>query len=293
MEGAPFMIYNAMRRIPGVEAYWYEARTKPGMLPKADLTVAVDWAEDSLGFGDYEESHPNVYWCSDSHLNDAAWEFRINKAKRFDRVFVSIWSDVEKFKKHGVTAEWLPYAAEPLCYRPFPEIERKYDVGFMGFILHNKERCEFLDAMIRRFPNHRLEWNKYFEDAASEMASMKVNLNHCHVNATNMRFFEAMSGGNCLLTPRTNDCALLGNPPALLYDSREHACVLVQGALDHPEERDAMGTAAREWVMANHTYLHRAYRLIGIALPDEGTMQRLIATWPPEGTPMPMPVQWG
>lgn len=285
------MLYNAMRRIPGVETYWYEARTNPSLLPRADLTVSVDWAEDALGYGDYIENSPNVYWCSDSHLNQKAWEFRINKARRFDKVFVSIWSDVEKFAAAGVTAEWLPYAAEPLCYRPFPEIERKYDVGFMGFFLHNKERCEFLDAMIKRFPNHRVEWNKYFEDAAREMASMRVNLNHCHVNATNMRVFESMSGGNCLLTRRTGDMGLLGAVPALLFDDMEDAYEQVQWALDHPVERAEMGGKARQFILDGHTYLHRAYRILGLPLPPAEEMNALIETWPPVDERTPMPVK--
>ena len=294
MEGAPYNLYRAMQRIPGVEAYWYEARTNPKHIPKADLTVAVDWAEDALGYGDYIENHPNVYWCSDSHLNEASWNFRINKAKRFDKVFVSIWSDVEKFKAAGVKAEWLPYAAEPLTYRSFPHvpgclcchprsctepIERIYDIGFMGFFLHNKSRCEFLDAMIRKFPNHRVMWDQYFEHAAREMASYKVNLNHCHVDATNMRFFECMAGGNCLLTPHTTDTVEF-NAPALIYPSLDGAYELVRWALDHPEEREAKGSAAREWVRRGHTYLHRAFRILNLPPPPDSEMDRLIDTWP-------------
>ena len=118
LDGAPFLLYQAMRRIPGVDAYWYEAKTPVKYLPKADLTVAVDWAEDALGYGDYEEAHPNVYWTSDTHINAASWAFRLAKAKRCDTVYVSIWSDVEKFAREGVKSEWLPYAAEPLCYVP-------------------------------------------------------------------------------------------------------------------------------------------------------------------------------
>ena len=288
MEGAPFMLYLAMKRIPGVEAYWYEARTNPALLPKADLTVSVDWAEDALGFGEYRENSPNVYWCSDSHINEAAWNFRIGKARRSDKVYVSIWSDVEKFRDAGVKAEWLPYAAEPLCYRPFPEIERKYDVGFMGFFLHNRKRCEFLDAMIKRFPSHRVEWDKYFEAAAAEMASMRVNLNHCHVDATNMRVFESMAGGNCLLTPRTTDMKEFGVVPAMLFDSMDDAYEQVQWSLDHPVERAEMGEKARVFILKSHTYLHRAYRILGLPLPDEDTMKTLIETWPPLDEAMPV-----
>lgn len=311
LDGAPYAIYRAMDRIPGVEAYWYDCHTPVGMIPKADLHVAVDWAEDGLGFGDYEEPHPNVYWISDTHCSPESFQFRLNKAKRFDRVFVSIQGDVERFKKHGVKAEWLPYAAEPLAYRPFPctdlppqpgvgpehlaeVVERTYDVGFMGYAAHSPPRMQFLDTMFKRFASLRYVWGKFFEDAAREMAKMRVVLNQSAADSTNMRFFEAMCGGNCQVAYASSDVAdlkAINGYHLFLYRNTDEAIERVEWILAHPDQRMDIEKNARQFVRDGHTYLHRAYRLLDRPLPAPEVMKGLIGTWPSTTDNIPMPVK--
>ena len=311
LDGAPYAIFKACQRIPGVESYWYDCHTPVKHVPKADLHVAVDWAEDATPFADYLEPHPTVYWISDTHCSEASFQFRLKKARRCDRVYVSILSDVERFAKEGVKVEWLPYAAEPLCYRPFPatdipsqplagddhlkeSVERTYDVGFVGYAAHSPDRMEFLDAMFKRFPNHRYSWGKFFEDAAREMAMAKVVLNQSAVDSTNMRFFEALSGGNCQLAFASTDTGMLkaiNGVHAFLYRSLEEAFSLAEWALAHPQQRQDIEREARKFILGGHTYLHRAYRLLDMTPPPEEDMRALILTWPGADTQIPMPVK--
>ena len=175
LDGGPWLLYQAMRRMPEVEVYWYECRTNPNLLPKADWNICVDWSEDNYGKGDFfHEPHPNIYWASDTHVSPEAFRYRMDKAKRFDKVFCYNHNDVERFAAEGVTAEWLPCAAEPMIYRPYPctdipphqnmnaetlgqSVDKKYDIGFVGHFLHAPERMRFLDVMCRAFPSFRVE----------------------------------------------------------------------------------------------------------------------------------------
>lgn len=265
------MLYEAMRRMPGVEAYWYECRTRPELIPKADWNICVDWSEENFGFGNYREPHPRIYWCSDTHVSPDAFRFRMDKAKEYDKVFTYNHLDVERFAAEGVEATWLPCAAEPFDYKPYPDIPKKYDIGFVGHFLHAPERMKFLDTMIRAFPSHRVEWGKFHEDAAQEIAKCRVLLNHIHIDSNNMRVFEGMCSGKCLLTYATSDLPKIGAQDGvhcLTYRDMDEAIAKVRWALDHPVEREAIGAAGRELVLSRHTYFHRAYEMLGMTPPD-------------------------
>ena len=210
LDGPPFMVFNALRRLSGVDAFHYECHGDPRLFGRADLHVAVDWAEDAMGFGSFIEPRPLAYWMSDTHISEEGRAFRFRKATRADRVFCSIWSDPERLKAAGVTATWLPYAAEPLIWKPRPEIQQTRDVGFVGHYANYPARTEFLEAMLAEFPSFLLKWQTYFEDASVALAQCKVILNHCQADAVNQRVFEALSNGGCLLTPDTSDLDFLG-----------------------------------------------------------------------------------
>ena len=120
---------------------------------------------------------------------------------------------------------------------------------------------------------------------------MRGALNHIHIDAANMRVYEAMAAGACLLTHATTDLPAQGvedKVHALLYRTMDEAVAQVKWALSDPVSRAAMGENARELVLDRHTYLHRAYRMLGIPVP--ANMRELVLTMikPEEGTPMPV-----
>ena len=293
LDGGPWMILQAMKRMPEVEVYWYECRTNPKFIPKADWNICMDWSEENFGYGDYREPHPNIYWASDTHVSPEAFRFRVDKAKDYDKVYVYNHLDVERFAAEGVKATWLPCAAEPLVYKPMPEIPKKYDIGFVGHFLHAPERMKFLDIMCKAFPNFKIEHSVYFEDAAKALAQCRVILNHIHIDSNNMRVFEGMAAG-CLLTYATSDLPKIGaedGEHCLAWRNIDEAVHLVRQAIDDPDTRDFIAHNGRELILSRHTYVHRAYDLLGIPYPEN--IQEIIATMPPvdDMTKAPMPVK--
>jgi len=282
------MAFNALRRLPGVEAYRYEARGDPRLFGRADFHVCVDWAEDALGMGAFIEPRPLAYWMSDTHISDGSRSFRFRKAERADRVFCSIWSDPDRLKERGIKATWLPYAAESLLWKPMPEIKQVKHIGFVGHYNHYPARAEFLERMLSVFPNFLIRWRTYFEEAVMALASCQVVLNHCQTDAVNQRVFEVLSMGACLLTPETSDLALLGledEVHLLTYRSTEEAIAKCRMALASDDLRQRLGQAGRAWVLAAHTYLHRACALLDRPIPDN--LDELLKTPPGRG------VEWG
>jgi len=292
-DGSAFFLLHAFRRIPGVNVVHYQCHGDPRLHAKCDLNVAVDWAEDIWPTSrDFIEPRPLVYWMSDTHCSEASRRFRFDKAKRADHVYCAIWSDVSRLLAEGVAARWLPYAAEPLCFTTW-DADVKADVGFVGHIGDYDGRVEFLDVMFRAFPNFHFEYNRYLELCALEMRKSKVALNHCwRRDCTNMRVFEAMATGVCLLTPVTDDLPWLkieDGVNCLTYTTTEEAIEKVRAILKDDDRRMAIAKAGRERILTEHTYVHRALTILRDVTGDPWTVdeEAIINTIPGKGR------EWG
>lgn len=292
-DGCSFFLEYALRRIPGVIVNKYEAHGDPRLHPKCDLNICVDWAEDIWKTSrEFIEPRPLVYWMSDTHCSPEARKFRYTKARRADHVYCAIWSDVPRLEKEGVKAKWLPYAAEPLCFTTW-DADPKADIGFVGHIGDYEGREDFLEEMFKAFPNFHFEYNRYLELCAWEMRRSKVTLNHVwRRDSTNMRVFEGMAVGRCLLTPKTEDLPWLhieDGKHCLTYAKVEEAIEKVRAILKDDEKRLAMGKAGRELIVAEHTFVHRALTILRDVTGDpwEVNEKEIIDTIPGKGR------EWG
>jgi len=275
LDGAAWFAFLNAQKIPGVDAHWFWCEGDPGLHGKRDLNVEVDWAEDVLGYGEFTPPRPRVYWCSDTHMSDESRDYRHAKAKRADKVFCSIWSDVEAFKKIGVEATWLPYAAEHHLFRPRPDVKERYDVGFFGSVVHgtqDERRMNFLDAYFRYFDSFNVNSGVFHEDLVEHMAECRVLINHCLVSATNLRVFEVLLMGKLLVTPETedlNDLGLRDGEHLATYRTLEEAVEKTRHYVAHPEERVRVAEAGRKVALERHTYFDRTLSLLGVTLPPD------------------------
>ena len=64
------------------------------------------------------------------------------------------------------------------------------------------DRIEYLDVIFKNFPNSWFAYSVFFEQAALRYARARVGFNISVRDDLNMRFFEVMSYGNCLVTNR-------------------------------------------------------------------------------------------
>jgi hypothetical protein len=160
-----FLHYNFKKLLDGVDAYQdhkalqgdsgnivalspFDPRHHFGSF---DLNGLVDYGEDGLNIPlDWEIPHPNFYWIADSHLG---YDYRLWRAKQFDTIFVSHKPSIERLIKDGIPKEkihYMPWAAEPMCYKPFSIIE-KYNWCFIGH-MNNPTRIDLVDRFCKEWP---------------------------------------------------------------------------------------------------------------------------------------------
>lgn len=230
----------------------------------------VDWGEDGLkGLIPYKMidcPHPNIYWCSDTHINDPkfgnSYPYRLEMAKKFDKVFVAQKRAVEEFKRDGIEAEWMPHAFEPQAYPKINFANKDYDVCFVGHI-NTQNRIDFLDRMFKEFPNF-FYGQRRFEEAAEKFCKSKIVLNIAMTDDINMRNFEIMGTGSFCLTnwiPTIEELFEDGKH-LVLYKSFDEAVDKAKYYLSHDSEREKIAQAGYEEVMAKHTIDHRTNRIL-------------------------------
>jgi hypothetical protein len=268
-DGNPLYVAAALKRrnIPGVfESDVLAPNESVANHGKYDLGIWVDWGEDALkGLIPYEllyPSHPSVYWASDTHLG---FDFRLESARKFSHVFVAQKKAVEDFAAHGVKAEWMPHAVEPLAYPKQEKLIKEFDVCFVGHI-NNPKRIEFLDRMFREFPKFYYG-QKLFDAAAERFGRSKVCLNIAHSDDINMRNFEIMGTGSFLLTeyvPSMEELFQDGIHCAW-YKDFDEAVDKARYFIEHDDVREKIAQKGYELMMERHTIDHRVDRMLEVA----------------------------
>lgn len=235
-----------------------------------DLHVWVDHGEDALGLdSDWMPPSPNAYWVSDAHLG---YEYRKNMAKKFDYVFVAQKAFIDKFVRDGVARDkifYLPHAFEPDVYKPIPSIER-WDWCFIGH-LNSEHRVDLMDRFYREFPNCYLGWrdpqapgHNSLDDVCAKFNQAKIIVNDSIGDDLNMRTFEALGSGRCLLTQKISELEgeLFHMKHLLTYSSIDEAIDMAKWLYAHPEDRLNIAENGHLEAMAKHTYKHRALTIL-------------------------------
>ncbi len=236
-----------------------------------DLNLWIDWGEDGLkGILPYEPSEcpkPMAYWASDTHIKTEtsdSYDYRVGMAKKADFVFVAQKDAVERMKKDGVNAIWLPHAVEPLAYPKFNFASKKYDVCFVGHI-NSGNRIDALDRLFKEFPNFYYG-QKRFEQAAEIYGQSKIVFNISMTDDINMRTFEGMATGSLMMTnwiPTIEDLFEDGKH-LVLYRSHDEMVDKAKYYITHDAEREKIAQAGYEEVLCKHTMAHRVQAILDV-----------------------------
>lgn len=291
-----FMMYNFKKLLDGVDAY-----SNPGLMkdtqgnavalsainPKNygdhgnyDLHGLIDWGEDGLGVPlDWELPHPNFYWIADSHLG---YDYRLKRARQFDTVFASHKPSIERMVSDGIPREkihYLPWAAEPMCYKPFPIVE-KWDWCFIGY-LNNQFRIDLVDKFCKEFPvgekgyfgwrNPQVPGYNCLEDVAKKFSQSRIILNEAIHDDLNMRVFETLACKRLLLTediPAIHDHFKDG-VHLVTFRTIEESVRIAKDLLKDKERRESIAEAGYEEFLSKHTYMHRAKEILQTCLGYE------------------------
>jgi spore maturation protein CgeB len=183
--------------------------------------------------------------------------------------------------------ETIFWAADPEFFRPLA-VEKEYDVFFYGY--GDKFRREWMASLIgepsrmdpsidvalggRDFQGDvgraRLLGDVPFNVFARAISAGRVNLNitrrsHATVPVSSTcRPFELASAGAAIVSSPHAGIERWFEPGGelVVVETAEQALAAYRALLDDPAEAEAMGTRARERVLDEHTYRHRAGRLL-------------------------------
>jgi hypothetical protein len=181
------------------------------------------------------------------------------------------------------------YGADPDVFSPTPVPRQDIDILFYG---HGREyRSEWIDNMITK-PSQRLKESHFavrgtnlgnlgntemlpylsFSKLREYSCRSKINLcitrgAHASVyGSSSSRPFELSSMGACIVANPYNGLEEWFEPEkeVIIVNSSDEAIDRYNYLLQHDKEREAIGMAARERVLKEHTFRHRAKDLVRI-----------------------------
>ena len=302
--GTPVRIWDAMKRGLGygenVIRYSRPEDMDRILEKNHDLHIFLDDGRDDI---DWMPPKPNAAWLVDTHLGG---DKRLEWARQFDNVFCAQKTGCDILVAAGVqNVHWLPLACHPSADPNIEEmlkhpkiadhcggknLNKQYDVCFVGFMNEGKadgtgnNRVEYLDRVFKTFPEFYFAYNRFFEDAAVRYIRSRCGFNISIADDLNMRFFEVMSYGTCLVTNTDvigwQDIGFEEGKHFVGYQGMDDAVEKVRWCLDHPFEREKIAQAGHRLVRESHTYAHRMRQLLGACLGNGGDNHKSTAEIP-------------
>jgi hypothetical protein len=179
-------------------------------------------------------------------------------------------SQTPEFKESSAV-HVLPHAIHHADYAD--ATDQQFDIGWVGSLEGRTyaNRRVILDNLKGRFS--MVGYGQFFSDeevpAVYKSSRVVVNIpRDDHPADANTRCFEAMAAGALLITPVPSELSELGftiDVHFVGYDSVEEITGIVRRYLDNESERQTICTAARNKVLASHTYDARVKSLLAIA----------------------------
>jgi Glycosyl transferases group 1 len=223
--------------------------------------------------------HPDTYAFTDR---------RIRWSSVFDHAAVFHPGYQERFARAGHPgALLLPHAARREHFDG-RELEREFEIGWVGQTRGKfyKRRAEWLPKLAREF--HMNDWSRRYSvaEVANVYRRSKIVVNigrDDFPQDANLRVFEVLASGALLLTSLPTELTQLGFEDGIHfvgYRDPAHLSGLVRKYLNDEATRGRITEAARELVLAEHTYDSRA-KLLLERLADAGNQKLAPArSWP-------------
>jgi spore maturation protein CgeB len=206
----------------------------------------------------------------------------------YDLVLSNSEGGLERLLELGARrAEAVFWAADPEFFAPQP-VEKEMDVFFYGY--GDKFRREWMAAMVgepsRRLPdadfalggrdfrgdtgNARMLGDVEFNVFARAISAARVNLcitrrSHASVYASSScRPFELASSGAAIVSNPYEGIERWFDPGSelLVVHDADEATAAIGELLDDPAQAEELGRRARERVLDEHTYRHRARQVL-------------------------------
>ena len=243
----------------GVHAEHFWLRDAAQIPTEFDVYLRID-------HGDYVDDlpdrlHPKAFYMLDTHLPHPLRAMR-RAAPRYDVLFCAQREALRWFPG----ARWVPLGCDPAWLAGGQGQPARYAVGFVG-TSGGVPRKFYLQEILERYPRSAIGWALHTQIGETYRSS-KLVFNYAIRNDINMRVFEALGAGRCLLTNAIRD-----NGFEELFRDREHLVVyhspqelweLLDYYLTHDEEREAIARRGHALVVARHTYVHRVQTMLDV-----------------------------
>lgn len=209
------------------------------------------------------ELHPSAYYVIDTHI-ESDWRIRFATEGKFDYVTVAQPEGLD-LPWTNENVSWLPLGCDQEIHH-VGEREKKYDGCFIGNF-HTKYANKRIDAVHAFFECMSKPYfgQRTFKEMTEKYAQSKLVLNQAiNGDMFNMRFFEALCSGSCLVTERLDPNKSLGFVDGVHYagySSLEELKSVVKDLLANDSKREAIARAGRE-LSKQHTYASRMNTLI-------------------------------
>lgn len=227
-----------------------------------DLYVKCDDGQRNTAWN--PNLHPSHYFCIDTHI-ETDWRIDIAQAGKFDSVSVVHSEGVSlPWGRDGVY--WLPVGCTP-DWNYTGHWQKEFDGVFIGNFHNNLAgpRIEMLDTFFKACHGPIFFGNRTFKDAANIYGKSKLVFNRSINGDVNMRVFEAMCSGSCLVTDRVPDLEKLGLIDGIDYagySSKEELAAVVKDLLANDDKRELIAKNGRYSVLDKHTYAHRMTQIL-------------------------------
>ncbi len=214
---------------------------------------------------------PKACYLIDTHLFLAD---HLALASRFDVVFLAQKAYVEIFRERlDRPVYWLPLAADPQIHRPW-DVAEDFDVAICSSSSPVPDRRS---RRLARLGIHCSLGQKraFLEEMSRFLSSARILFNSAVKDDLNMRVFESMSIGRCLLTDPVPGLLDLFVPDVdlVLYDDVDLVDKL-RFLLGHPGIRERIAASGRKKILGSHTYRHRARSLVRILSDNPGVLRK-------------------
>jgi hypothetical protein len=228
---------------------------------------------------------PTVCFHADTY---AFTERRIRWSMVFDHAAVFHPGFAERFQGAGHPGAFLlPHAVR----REFfigPEVERDYEVGWVGQTSGPlyRARALWLPKLNQEF--HSNDWTRSYtvEEVAQVYRRSRVVVNFGRDDFpedANLRAFEVLASGALLVTSCPTELTQLGFEEGrhfVAYRDPAEISNLVKKYINDEAARAAIAAAARELVLTEHTYDRRVEELLARLTPASGRRSAPARSWP-------------
>lgn len=217
---------------------------------------------------DYMEPkyHPASYFAIDMVVKPFWYlqpvEIYFERLQNFDYKYVSSTATLRYCLERGVDVRLVGFAADPEMHRP---LDFSKDRDWVA-VWHNcGDRVEASRRAYERYPNGQVVWGGESLYAAY-ISRGRCALNWLRGDIVNMRVFEVMACRVPLVTTRHEDMGYYGfieNEHYLGYEGVDEMLDRIDWVQTHQLEAEQIAIKAWHYVLANHTYRHRAIEVLG------------------------------